>query len=178
MTINKNISVAVLPFEVFNQNQRLKTLIHGLTEDLITNLSKFVGLSVVSQFSTQQIKDLTNFDEIEKLGANFLVFGSIRNIADKLRITIQLIKANDRSVIYSGQHNITVAEIFDTQDQLIQKIVSTLQKEIDYNLLSYSYKKEPTSLAAYEDWLMGMDCLKKGTFDSDKQAREYFEAAL
>jgi TolB-like protein len=103
LTINKNISVAVLPFEVFNQNQRLKTLIHGLTEDLITNLSKFVGLSVVSQFSTQQIKDLTNFDEIEKLGANFLVFGSIRNIADKLRITIQLIKSNDRSVIYSAQ---------------------------------------------------------------------------
>ncbi len=175
---NDNITIAVLPFKVNNRNERLRTLIHGLTEDLVTNLSKFVGISVISQLSTEQITDAANYDEIAKLGANYLVSGSVRNVTDTLRITIQLIKVSDRSIVFSDQLDKTVGEIFDAQDTIIQQIVSVLQKEINYDLLSYSYKKETVDLAAYENWLMGMDSLKKGSLEGDEKAREYFQAAL
>lgn len=173
-----DIKIAVLPFNVINRNERLRTLIHGLTEDLITNLSKFVGLSVISQLSTEQIGEVANYEEIERLGADYLVSGSVRNIMDTLRITVQLIKVNDRSIVYSEQLDKTVGEIFDAQDMIIQQLVSVLQKEINYDLLSYSYKKETVDLAAYENCLMGMEALKKGSIESDEEARKYFEAAL
>lgn len=173
-----NITIAVLPFNVINRNERLRTLIHGLTEDLLTNLSKFVGLSVISQLSTEQISDTANYEEIEKLGADYLVSGSVRNIMDTLRITIQLIKVEDKSIVYSEQLDKTVGEIFDAQDTIIRQLVSVLQKEINYDLLSYSYKKETVELAAYENCLMGMEALKKGSVESDEQARNYFNAAL
>ncbi len=175
---SKNISIAVLPFKVINKNERLRTLIHGLTEDLITNLSKFVGISVISQLSTEQITDISDYGEIDKLSADFLVVGSVRTVVDMLRITIQLINANDRSVEFSDQLDKSVGEIFDTRDAMVQQIVSALQKEIDFNLLSDSYKKEEVELAAYENWLLGMDCLKKGTSESDASARDFFDAAL
>ncbi len=173
-----NIAIAVLPFNVINRNERLRTLIHGLTEDLLANLSKFVGLSVISQLSTEQIGDTPNYEAIEKLGADYVVSGSVRNIMETLRITIQLIKVEDKSIVYTEQLDKTVGEIFDAQDIIIQKLVTVLQKEINYDLLSYSYKKETVDLAAYENWLMGMECLKKATLEADEKAREYFEAAL
>lgn len=173
-----NITIAVLPFNVINRNERLRTLIHGITEDLVTNLSKFVGLAVISQLSMEQIPDTANYEEIEKLGADYLVSGSVRNIMDTLRITIQLVKVEDKSIVYSEQLDKTVGEIFDAQDIIIQQLVSVLQKEINYDLLSYSYKKETVDLAAYENCLMGMEALKKGTIESDGKARKYFEAAL
>ncbi len=174
----ENITIAVLPFNVINRNERLRTLIHGLTEDLLTNLSKFVGLSVISQLSTEQIGDAPNYEAIEKLGADYVVSGSVRNIMDTLRITIQLVKVADKSIVYSEQLDKTVGEIFDAQDMIIQQLVTVLQKEINYDLLSYSYKKETTELAAYENCLLGMEALKKGSFESDEKARKYFEAAL
>ena len=64
---NKNISIAVLPFQVSSNDERIKTLFIGFTEDLITNFSKFIGLSVISSFSTQRIEDISNKDEIDKL---------------------------------------------------------------------------------------------------------------
>tara|TARA_R110002096_G_scaffold435548_1_gene661452 strand:- start:109544 stop:111370 length:1827 start_codon:yes stop_codon:yes gene_type:complete len=175
---NKNITIAVLPFKVINKNERLRTLIHGLTEDLITNLSKFVGLAVISQLSTEQITDTSDYGEIDKLTADYLIIGSVRNVADSLRITIQLIKGDDKSVVFSEQYNKSVGEIFDAQDIIIQQIVNVLQKEINYDLLSYSYRKETVDVVVYENWLMGMETLKKGSVENDDIARQYFEAAL
>ena len=175
---NKNISLAILPFSVSGENERLHNLFIGFTEDLIVNFSKFVGLTVVSQYSTSPIKDLADVKEIEKLNADFLVVGSVREIKKGLRISIQLIKWEDKSVVFAGQYDETMESILEAQDKMIQQIVSVLQRRIDYNLLSYSYKKNTVDLAVYENYLMGMDFIKKGTVDSDLKAREYFESAL
>ncbi|NJB69712.1 TolB-like protein [Saonia flava] len=175
---NKETTVAVLPFQILTESDKLSPIITGFTEDLIINFSKFIGLSVISQYSTQNIQDLSQTQPIEQLGADYLISGSFRMLLDKIRINVQLIRFKDQKVIFAGNHDETIASILSTQDTIIQQIVSVLQQQIDYDLLSYSYKKESVELPAYENWLIGMNHLKKGSLESDKIAREHFEAAL
>ena len=175
---NKNITIAVLPFQITSNEDRIKQLFSGFVEDLITQFSKFIGLSVVSSYSTQRIKDISNEKEIQQLGADFLIYGSVRYVKDILRISIQLIKTEDQSLVFGNQYNETLDTLLETQDEIIQQIVTVLQEKINYNLLSHSYKKSSVELAAYENYVLGMHILQKGTGDNDIKARQYFEAAL
>lgn len=175
---NRNIKIAILPFKVITQEDRIKNLFFGFTEDLITNFSKFIGLSVISSYSTQQITDITDQTLIDKLGANYIIYGSVRPVHKNLRISIQLINTSDKSLVFGAQHDVSIDSLDQAQDDVIQQIVSVIQEKIDYNLLSHSYKKNAVDLAAYENYLIGMNVLKIGSADSDKKARNYFNAAL
>ncbi|MEL4456253.1 tetratricopeptide repeat protein [Lutimonas vermicola] len=175
---NRNIAIAILPFQVMTKEERIKNLFFGFTEDLMTSFSKFIGLSVISSYSTLQIKDVTNQSEIDQLAADYLVFGSVRHINDTLRISIQLVNSKDKSLVFGEQYNETIYSLLDAQDTVVQQIVSVLQEKINYNLLSHSYKKNAVDLAAYENYLIGMSILKKGSGDNDKKSRDYFNAAL
>ncbi len=176
--LNNEITVAVLPFRMLSNREELSPIPMALTEDLIINFSKFLGLSVISQYSTQHINDLSDDEAIAKLGADYLVKGSLRTMDDIIRIGIQLIRYKDRKVVFAANYEESLDSIFSTQDQIIQQIVSALQQQIDYDLLSYSYKKDRVELAAYENWLIGMAALKKGSPEQDLIARRYFESAL
>jgi TolB-like protein len=175
---NNSVTIAVLPFKVIGASERLNSLILGFNEDLITNFSKFVGLSVISRFSTSHIKDNTNQKEIDNLGTDFLIMGSVRLIHDDFRLSIQLVKTDDKAVVFAEQYNESLTSLLEIQDKLIHQIVSVLQQEINYTLLSYSYKKNTVNLEAYENYLIGMDYLKKGSLENDIEARKYFESAL
>ena len=176
--INKEITIAVLPFKILTENESLSPVFKGFTEDLIVNFSKFIGLSVISQYSTQHIHDLSEKELIRLLGADYLVTGSFRTRAGGIRIGVQLVRFSDGMVVFAGNHDETVHSILESQDTITQQIVSVLQQQIDYDLLSYSYRKESVSLAAYENWLVGMNLLKKGSLESDLEARSHFESAL
>ncbi len=167
-----------MPFQVHTDADRITNLFIGFTEDLITNFSKFIGLSVISSYSTHQIKDIYSTDEIDQLGADYLIYGSVRHHNDILRISIQLVKAQDNSLVFGDRHDQTIDALLEAQDSIIQQIVSVLQEKINYNLLSHSYKKNAVELAAYENYLLGMNTLKKGSGDNDKNARYYFNAAI
>jgi TolB-like protein len=175
---NKEITIAVLPFRVHAPDQALSPVIMGFTEDLIVNFSKFIGLSVISQYSTQHIQDISDDKMIALLGADYLITGSFRSRANGLRIGVQLIRVKDKKVVFAGNHDESLEAVLNAQDMITQQIVSVLQQQIDYDLLSYSYKKESVELAAYENWLVGMNLLKKGSLESDLEARRHFEEAL
>ncbi|MEZ4811052.1 MAG: hypothetical protein R2819_11895 [Allomuricauda sp.] len=153
-------------------------MILGFTEDLIINFSKFVGLSVISQYSTLGISSVADTGAISQLGADYIITGSFRPMEGGFRIGIQLIRTRDKKVVFAGNHDETLETILNGQDAITQQMVSVLQQQIDHDLLSYSYKKESVELAAYENWLLGMNELKKGTVESDLAARKHFEAAL
>jgi TolB-like protein len=176
--LNKEITIAVLPFKILSENESLSPVIGGFTEDLIVNFSKFNGLSVISQYSTQHIHDVSDRELIALLGADYLVTGSFRANKSGVRIGVQLVRYSDGKVVFAGNHDETTETILESQDAILQQIVSVLQQQIDYDLLSYSYKKEKVALAVYENWLVGMNLLKKGTLESDLKARAHFEAAL
>ncbi len=175
---NKGTVIAVLPFQIHGGTKTISPLIGGFTEDLTLNFSKFIGLSVISQYSTMGIKDLSDRNSIAQLGADYLICGSFRPLDAGFRIGVQLIRDRDSKVIFAGNHDQTLDTILNAQDSIVQQIVNVLKGKIDHDLLSYSYKKESVDLAVYENWLLGMNELKKGSLESDLVARAHFQAAL
>jgi TolB-like protein/Tfp pilus assembly protein PilF len=176
--VNKAVKIAVLPFQILGGDEQLEVLMTGFSDDLITNLSKFVGLSVISRLSTAHIKDFGSREAIEKLRVGYLVTGSTRKHQEELHITVKLIRADDFSVVFAEKHTIQYSKLLEIQDTLLERIVSVLQGEINYNLLSHSYKKNEVNLEVYEHYLRGMDLLRLGSVESDEKARSFFQAAI
>lgn len=175
---SNEISLAILPFQVLTDEREIKHLAFGFTEDLIVNFSKFVGLSVISQHSTSQLSDLTDEDKLAGIDTDYYVTGSFRTFGGKLRIGIQLVHIETNKVIHAGQFDEPLESIVDVLDTITMKVVNGLQQQIDYNLLSYSYKKSNTKFSAYVNYLKGYEELEIGTQESDIKARYYFEEAL
>ncbi len=157
---NRETTIAVLPFKIIGDAVHMSPIILGFTEDLIINFSKFIGLSVISQYSTQNISDVSEKESVAQLGADYIITGSFRSFRDNFRIGVQLIRTRDNKVIFAGNHDETLESILSTQDTITQQMVNVLQQQIDHDLLSYSYRKESVELAAYENWL-GNEPIKK-----------------
>lgn len=173
------ISIAVLPFKNISPNEDLNYFSIGFTEDLITDLSRYSSLQVISSHSTGTITEAEKEDElIESLQADYLVKGSLRHQGKDLRINAQLVLSQDNGIIWSHRYEADINSIFEIQDDVTEQLVSTLQREIDVNLLAASRVKARTNLAAYEYWLMGMEELKRGNLEADNNAREFFQQAL
>ncbi len=175
---NQEITIAILPFQLLNEQERLHPILHAFAEDLSIAFSKFIGLSVISHYSTSHIQDIADREAIRSLGAQYLVTGSFRQLGASIRIGIHLIRTSNFTVAFSDQHEEPLDAILETHDKIVQQVVSVLQQQLDYDLLSYSFKKKTVQLAAYEKWLIGRELLKKGTAKSDAEAREYFTEAL
>ncbi len=174
------IVVAVLPFQNFSEDNKLDYFVAGFTDDLIMNLSRFRPLQVISSHSTKKINSDSEEDQqiIQSLNANYLVKGSFRHYDGNITIRTQLLRTEDESIVWAERYDEELTSIFEIQDDITQRIVSTLQKQININLLSSARKKNITSLEAYDCWLRGMDHIEKGTSKTDNKAREYFNQAL
>ena len=174
------IVVAVLPFQNFSQDNKLDYFVSGFSDDLIMNLSRFRSLQIISSHSTKKINADSKEDlpKIESLNADYLVKGSFRHHDGNLTIRTQLLRTVDESIVWAERYDEELTSIFEIQDDVTERIVSTLQKQININLLSSARKKTITNLEAYDCWLRGMDQLEKGTLESDNKAREYFKQAM
>lgn len=174
----REITIAILPFQLLNERETLHPILHAFAEDLSITLSKFIGLSVISHYSTTHIRDISDREMIRDLGAQYLVTGSFRLQGAAIRIGVHLIRTSNFTVVFSDQHEEQLESIPETQDRIVQQVVSVLQQQVDYDLLSFSFRKEKVQLAAYEQWLVGKELLKKGSVESDAEAREHFFSAL
>ncbi len=174
------IVVAVLPFQNFSEDNKLDYFVAGFSDDLIMNLSRFRSLQIISSHSTKKINADNEEDQsiIQSLNANYLVKGSFRHYEGNIIIRTQLIRTIDDTIVWAERYDEKLTSVFDIQDDVTQRIVSTLQKHININLLSSARKKTITSLEAYDCWLKGMDQLEKGTLANDNKAREYFKQAM
>ena len=173
-------TIAILPFDSISSDNSLNYFAIGFTEDLITDLSRFSSLQVISSHSTSAFRDEheTNEKLIQSFKVDYLVRGSFRQKGNDIRINTQLISTGENSIIWSHRYEADINSIFEIQDDATEQLVSALQREIEVNLLATSKSKPLTILEAYECWLMGMEQLKKGTLDSDNNARELFQQAL
>lgn len=160
--------MGVQPFDNLSEKAGFDHFVRGFTDDLITDLSRFGSLSIRRNTEGQT----------EINASDYLVQGSFRTYADKVRITVQLIRNEDGSVVFAGRHDESFDELFHIQDDITQQIVNTIQQQINKNLVSNSHRKSQTKIAAYDYLLKGMEELKQGTLESDLRAREYFNQAL
>jgi TolB-like protein len=177
---SKTAVVAVLPFKNYSDDSETEYFSMGIADDLVMDLSRFNSLQVISPHSTRQIDSNENLQGvlIDNLRADFLVKGSFRRHAGRAKIGTQLISSGDGSIIWAERYNEELEEIHDVQDDMVQRIVNAIQKQINTSLLSASYQKKESKLEAYDHLLRGMSELKKGSVTSDEIARKHFQLAL
>lgn len=120
--------IAILPFDNLSGDPSETYFSDGITEDIITDLSKVSGLSVISRHSTFVYKgrSVAARDIGEDLGADYLVEGSVRRAGDQIRITAQLIDAATDSHVWAERYDRTLNDVFAIQDDVTRLIVGAL----------------------------------------------------
>jgi adenylate cyclase len=148
-------SVAVLPFVNLSGDPQQEYFSDGITEDIITELSRFSELLVIARHSTFQYKaraiDVRQIGR--ELGARYVLEGSIRRSGDRIRINAQLIDAVTGAHLWAERYDRELTGIFSVQDEVTQKIVVTLVAHVTKSELDRALRKPPENLAAYDCYL-------------------------
>jgi adenylate cyclase len=166
-------TVAVLPFANMSGDPEQEFFVDGLTEDILTELARRHELFVISRNSTFVYKGQSvNIREVaQKLGAQYLVEGSVRRSGDRLRITVQLIDTANDSHIWAEKYDRKLDDIFEIQDEVTSAIVATLPGRVEAAQHEQIKRKTPANMAAYE-------CVLAAKVLHHRSAREENERAL
>ncbi|HEU5095781.1 MAG TPA: adenylate/guanylate cyclase domain-containing protein, partial [Reyranella sp.] len=145
-------TVAVLPFTNMSGDPEQEFFVDGLTEDILTELSRRHELFVISRTSTFVYKgQAANLREVaRKLGARYLVEGSVRKAGDRLRITVQLIDTASDAHIWAERYDRKLDDVFAIQDEITSAIVATLPGRLEAAQHDQLARMKPSSMAAYE----------------------------
>jgi adenylate cyclase len=173
-------SIAVLPFTTISGMQDQEYLADGVTEDVITNLSRFEGLFVISRTSSTVYKDKSmKSQEIgRELGVRYLLEGSVQRNEDQLRVTAQLIEAGSGKHLWAERYDRGVEDIFAIQDEITGAIATTLGETLWQARAREVARKPASSFEAYDFRLRGLDYLHRLTKEDNIRAREFYEKAL
>jgi TolB-like protein len=171
-------SIAVLPFSNLSGDSDLGHLCDGITEDTITGLGRFRLLFVIDRHSSSAIsQQISDASEIaRRLGVAYLVQGSLQRFGEHLRITVRLVDANSRALLWSEVYDSALSDILAIPEQVTGALVSTLHNRVERSVLEQSRRK-PT-LAAYECVLRGIKHLRGYGPDDNKLALELFQQAM
>jgi len=173
-------SIAVLPFSNMSGDPEQEFFADGLTEDILTELSRRRELFVISRTSSFVYKGrAANMREVaQKLGARYLVEGSVRKAADRLRITVQLIDTATDAHIWAERYDRKLDDIFAVQDEITSAIVATLPGRLEAAQQDQLTRIKPSSMAAYECALAAKVLHHKSTRDDNVEALKMIERAL
>ncbi len=177
-------SIAVLPFANRSGDGQQDYFADGISEDLITNLSKFAGLFVIARHSAFRYRgtDLDVRQIGRELGVRYLLMGSVRRDAERVRITAQLVDAETTTQLRAEYYDRELTGIFAVQDEVAQKIVGTLIAHISRSEFERALAKPPEAFSAYDYWLRGNDIMKSWQGDPSGEmlaaARSYYEHAI
>ncbi len=177
---NHTVCMAVLPFDNLSGNADHDYFTSGFVEDLITDLSHFNNLQVISSYSSRKIGSTSRdaLTEARTYFIDYLLKGNLRQMGDQLRINAQLLETRDGRIVWAERYDAPMETVFDIQDDIVARVSGAISAQIDRTLLAAARNKPLTSLAAYDCWLRGMDQLRKGTPEADRKARETFEQAI
>jgi class 3 adenylate cyclase/TolB-like protein/Flp pilus assembly protein TadD len=151
----------------------------AITEDIITELSRFPSLFVIARNSSFMFKgEAVDVSEVgRKLGVQYVVEGSIRKAGNRVRVTAQLIEAETGNHLWAERYDRDLEDIFAVQDEISQTISSTLADRVEGDRLVHAKSKDETGLAAYDLILRGRELARKYTRDDMAKAREMFTKA-
>ena len=176
---NKKI-IAVLPFANFNETAETEFFADGITEDVLTQLSKISDLKVISRTSVMKYKNTAmNISDISKeLGAGSILEGSVRTSGNKLRIVGQLIDANSDVHIWSETYDREMKDIFDIQSDIAERIAAALNAKLLPLEIKLMEKNNTKSIDAYTFYLKGKHHYFNYTEEENEKAIELFKKAL
>jgi adenylate cyclase len=174
-------SVAVLPFVNMSRDSDQEYFSDGITEDLITDLSKISGLFVIARNSVFTYKGkAVKVQEVvsRELGVRYVLEGSVRKSGERVRITAQLIDATTGGHLWAERYNRDLKDIFAVQDEVTQQIISALKVKVEKVEQERAFRKETANLSAFDYNLRGWWYYHRFTRDTNDKAREMFERAI
>jgi len=150
-------SIAVLPFVNMSGDKEQEYFSDGITEDLITDLSKVSGLLVIARNSTftYKGKPVKVKQVAEELGVRYVLEGSVRRAGDEIRINAQLIDAMTGHHLWAERYDGAIGKIFALQDKITQKIVSALAVKLTGSEKELVAQKGAANVEAYDAFLRG-----------------------
>ena len=173
-------SVAILPFDNMSGDPEQEYFADGITEDIITELSKLSGLLVISRNSafTYKGKAAKAQDICRDLGVGCIVEGSVRKAGERVRITAQLIDGASGRHLWAERYDRELADIFAVQDDVTEKIVHALEVKLVANASDRPARVETEVPEAYDCLLRGREQQRLFTPDGNVNARRFYEKAL
>jgi adenylate cyclase len=171
-------SIAVLPFANQSGDAADNYFSEGITGDIINALGRFPTL-MVKAASLAQLKDrVAPADVSRSLGVRYLVEGSVRRAADRVRVSTRLSDAQQGTVLWSEQFEKQLKDIFDVQDAITLHVAGTLAANLTRLEQQRALAKRPENLDAYDLVLRGRAALLRLSRSDNREARRLFEQAL
>jgi adenylate cyclase len=173
-------SVAVLPFNNMSGDPTQEYFSDGMTEDLITDLSKVSGLFVIARNSSFAYKgQQVDLRQIGRdLGVRYILEGSIRKEGGRVRINAQLIDALSGGHVWAERFDRKIEDVFALQDEVTQQIVSALSITLNAEEKQRLSRTTETHPQAYDLFLRGLERLRRFTPQTNVEARDFFHQAM
>jgi adenylate cyclase len=173
-------SIAVLPFSNMSDDPQQEYFSDGMTDDLITDLSKVSGLMVISRNSTftykgqpVQIKSVA-----QELGVKYVLEGSVRKVGDQIRINAQLIDAEKDHHVWAERYDGQMADVFSLQDRITQQIVTALAVNLTAKEKGGRIRNETKNVQAYDAFLKGWNYFLQQTPEEVPKAIPHLKKAI
>ncbi|TIO08399.1 adenylate/guanylate cyclase domain-containing protein [Mesorhizobium sp.] len=173
-------SIVVLPFNNMSGDPEQEFFADGLTEDIITELSRHHELFVISRNSSFVYKNrAVNVREVaEKLDVQYLVEGSVRKIGDRVRVTVQLIDTANDAHLWADKYDRKLDDIFAIQDEVTAAIAATLPGRVEAAQRDQLARAKPANMAAYECVLAAKVLHHRSTIADNERAQTLIDRAV
>jgi adenylate cyclase len=173
-------SIAVLPFVNMSGDAEQEYFSDGITEDLITDLSKISGLFVIARNSVFTYKGrAVKVDQVgQDLGVRYVLEGSVRKSGGRIRISAQLVDANTGGHLWANRYDRDLKDIFELQDEVTQKIVTSLAVKLTDREQDRLAHKDTANLEAYDYTLRGLEYYFLFREEANAEARKLFQKAI
>ena len=170
--------VAVLPFANMSPDPNDEFFSDGMTEELISALSKIEQVEVISRTSVMLYKRAPKpIKEVAKdLEVGTVIEGSVRKSGDKLRVTVQMIDASRDKHMWADSYDRKMEDVFEIQSDISKRVSEALQSRMSRE--AQEMEGPPTALEAYTSYLRAVQLLQEGTTESLKEALRLFESAI
>jgi adenylate cyclase len=173
-------SIIVLPFTNMSDNPQQDYFSDSITEDITSDLSKISSLFVIARNSAfiYKGKAVKVQDVSKEMGVRYVLEGSVQKADQRVRITPQLIDATTGYHLWSEQYDRPLQDIFALQDEVVQKIVTTLKLQLTLQEQGFLVRKTTGNLEAYDSFLRGVEYYWRYTPETNAQARQMSEHAI
>jgi len=173
-------SIAVLPFANLGGDPEQDYFVDGMTEDIITALSRVRWFFVIARNSTFAYKnrDVDLHTIVQELGVRYVLAGSVRRAGERIRVTCRLSETGSGSNVWARSYDRALSDIFAVQDEITQTIVGAIEPELSRAERERARIKGPDSLDAWSIYQRGMFHLYRCTRDDLIAARTLFDQAV
>ncbi len=179
-TGHSKLRLAVLPLSNISNDNKDEYFADGLTEELISSLSKIEGLNVIARTSIMKYK--SSDKDISRIGEELMVGsileGSVRKFENKARVTVQLIEVATQEHLWSMDYDKELEDIFIIQSEIAQNVADELKLRLVSKDVDQVEKGSTRDMVAYQEYLVGKHFLNQRTSESIQLSLQHFEKSI